>query len=333
MTSREDDTSNMNVSDDPHQAALAQGRTDRASSFRQILVPLDGSHLAESVLPVAARTADAFGAAIVLLHVIERAAPVQVHGERHLRTLAEAEAYLTEIANRLSTAGRHVEYHAHEVPEGDVAKSIAAHVEERHIDLLIVCTHGEGGLRDAIWGSIAQQVLHRSTRPVLLVRATTVQPTPPFMPKTIMVPLDATANAEAAIPPATVFARGLGAELRLVVVVATSDTIPQDQRATATLLPGATRALLDAQEKQASTYLEQFADKIRATGVNTVTEVRRGDAVAELASDTTAHGDGLIVVATHGRAGLQALWSPSVAARLLKRTAMPVLLVPIIERD
>jgi nucleotide-binding universal stress UspA family protein len=146
-----------------------------------------------------------------------------------------------------------------------------------------------------------------------------------------MVPLDATAAAEAALPAATTLARCLGAQLRLVIVVATAETVSGEQIPTATFLPTTTRALLDVQEKQALAYLERLAQSIRSTGVPAMAEVRRGETVAELATDTGEHGDGLVVVATHGRAGLQAIWSSSVATRLLRRTRAPILLVPIIE--
>ena len=301
-------------------------------SFRRILVPLDGSHLAEAILPVVTRLADACGATIVLLHIIERNAPSRVHGERHLTDRRDAEAYLAELTQRLGTPDRAVEWHFHEVPVGDVAASIGVHAEEHAIDLVAMSTHGQGGIREVIWGSIAQQTLQHSPVPVLLVRANASATSQTYDPRTIMVTLDATAAAEAALPYAVSLARNLGAQLRLVVVVATPDTLASTQAPTATLLPSTTRALLDLQEKQAVAYLERLADWIRATGVDTIAEVRRGDAVAQLAIDAGEHDDGLVVAATHGRAGLQAIWSPGVAARLLRRTRAPVLLVPIVER-
>ncbi|HUX86608.1 MAG TPA: universal stress protein [Chloroflexota bacterium] len=301
------------------------------ASPSRLLVPLDGSQLAEAILPIADRLAEAGGATISLLHVIEKAAPTEVHGERHLTSRPEAEAYLSEIARRLREAGRRVEYHVHEVPVGNVAQSIAAHAEEKGSDLILISTHGEGGIREAIWGTIAQQVLHLSTRPVLLVQARPETHVVAFAPRTIMVPLDATAAAEGALPLATALAQQLDTRLRLVMVVPTLETVTAEQVPTATFLPSATRVLFDIQEKQANAYLEQLAEAARAAGVVTQAEVRRGSTVDELAIDTGEHADGLIVIATHGRAGLQSIWTPSVAARLLRRTRVPILLVPIVE--
>ena len=303
-------------------------------TVQRLVVSLDGSRLAEAVLPIAARLAEAFSATIALLHVVEQDAPVRIHGEPHLATRLDAEAYLTQLARQLAATGRLVEYHVHEVPVGNVAQSIAAHAEEQRSDLMLLSTHGAGGIRDVLWGSIAQQVLQVSHRPTLLVRArANTQAAPVFTPRTIMVSLDGTAAAEAALPLARSLARALDVHLRLVMVVPTLETIEGGQVPQATFLPSTTRVLLDAQGEQATAYLEHLAASMRSTGVPTFAEVRRGGPVAELATDAAEHADGLVVVATHGRAGLQAIWSPSVAARLLKRTHAPVLLVPIVEPD
>ena len=300
--------------------------------IQRILVPLDGSRLAEAALPIAARLAAAFGATIALLHVIEKDAPSTVHGEPHLANAVQANEYLVRLTQQLVATGLKVDYHVHEAPVGDVPRSIASHAEEHNSDLIIVCTHGGGGLRRGLWGSIAQRVLQLSRRPVLLARAATAPSSASsFAPATIMVPLDGTAAAEAALPDATSLAHALKAGLRLVMVVPTLDKVAGEHQPKATFLPGTTRMLLDVQQEQATVYLENLAASIRAAGVEAVAEVRRGGPVAELAADAAEHGDGLVVAATHGRAGLQAIWTTSVATRLLKRTNAPILLVPIVE--
>ena len=303
-----------------------------AVRMERMLVPLDGSRLAEAALPIAARLAEATGSTITLLHVIESDAPSSVHGEPHLASGKEAAAYLARLTRELASGGRLVDYHVHEVPVGNVARSIADHAEEQGSDLIIVSTHGAGDIRRGLWGSIAQRVLQLSRRPVLLVRTPRTPPVPaPFAPATIMVPLDGTVAAEAALPLASKLARALGSRLRLLMVVPTLGTVAGDHQPQAAILPGTTRMVLELQEEQATTYLEDLAAYLQAAGVPSVAEVRRGAPVAELAADAAEHGDGLVVAATHGRAGLQAIWSTSVATRLLKRTNAPILLVPIIE--
>jgi nucleotide-binding universal stress UspA family protein len=293
---------------------------------------LDGSHLAEAVLPVVERIALALATPVVLLHVIERGARSTIHGDRHFTNPVEAGAYLDDLARSLAARGLRVTAHIHEVPEGDVASSIAGHAEEESADLIVLCTHGSGGVRDLFYGSIAQQVLQRGTTPVLLVRpATGGDSHGAFLPETILVPLDATAASEVALGPATTLARALNARLHLAMVVATPTTMRGGRAAVATLLPSAARTLLDLEVAQAQAYLTVLARDLAAQGLEVEVEVRRGDAAQELAGEAQEHHVGLVVAATHGRAGLQAIWAGSVAARLLGRTQAPVLLVRTIE--
>lgn len=300
--------------------------------FKRLLVPLDGSHLAEAVLPLVERLAVDFQSTVILLHVLERGAPREIHGERHLNAVPEAREYLEGLSARLRHLGIPVEQHAHDAPEGDVARSVAAHADEQRADLIVLCTHGSGRMRDLLFGSIAQKVLHCGTTPVLLVRPAPDGGAPAFEPHTVLVPLDATAAAEVALDPAQQVARALHARLHLVMVVATSETIRGNRLAAATLLPTATRAALDLEQRDAATYLDDLAGKLRMTALTVTTEVRRGDTASALADEAAEPGVGLVVLATHGRAGLQATWAGSVAAQLLSRTRAPVLLLRTIER-
>ncbi len=292
----------------------------------RLLVPLDGSHLAEAVLPIVERISLACDATVVLLHIIERSAPSAVHGERHLKTADEATAYLEQIARRWHLQDMAVEYHTHNVPEGHVARSIVAHADEEHASLIVLCTHGTGGLRGFLFGTIAQQVLRGGTIPVLLTRPVE-DGAPPFAPRTVLVPLDATVAAEAALGPAEELTRALGASLHLVMVVATPNTIRGDRAATATLLPSASRAMLDLEKADALSYLDGLAERLRSPRLSVTTEVLRGDITSALAAEAAEPGVGLVVVATHGRAGLQAIWAGSVTAQLIMRTRAPVLLL------
>lgn len=296
--------------------------------FSRLLVPLDGSQMAESALPIVARLAAAWDAEVLLLHVLERAAPASVHGERHLTRVEDAHAYLDAQAERLREAGIRVTGHAHEVPEGNVARSIVEHAAQEHAELIVLCTHGRGSVREILFGTIAQQVLRRGATPVLLTRQPERDRAPvAFEPRTILVPLDATAEAEAALGPAAWLARRLGACLRLVMVVATPSTMHGERAATATLLPRASQALLELEQEEAHRYLDALAARLAGADLPVSVEVRRGETAPALASEAASPGVGLVVAATHGRGGLQAIWAGSVTAGLLARTRAPVLLL------
>jgi nucleotide-binding universal stress UspA family protein len=304
---------------------------DGFAMFHRLLVPLDGSRLAESVLPIAERLGEQASAAVILLHVLERGAPSAIHGERHLQKREEAQVYLAEVAARLENRGIAVETHAHEVPEGDVPRSIADHAVEENADLILLCTHGSGGVHHLLFGSVAQQVLKRGTIPVLLARPAPDSAWVVFQPERILVPLDGTAAAECALRPAAELSHLLHAGVHLVMVVATSGTVRGEQQAIAQALPTATRATLELIEAEAGDYLASVAAGLARGGARVSTEVRRGDTTTALADEAAEPGVGLVVAATHGRAGVQAIWAGSVTARLLARTRAPILLLRMIE--
>jgi nucleotide-binding universal stress UspA family protein len=98
-------------------------------------------------------------------------------------------------------------------------------------------------------------------------------------------------------------------------------------------LPSATRVLLDVEQDQSEEYLAGLAQRLRGDGVTVTTEVRRGDTTAQLSADDQEHQFGLIVVTTHGRAGLPARLSGSVVARFVGKTSAPILLIRRVDRE
>jgi nucleotide-binding universal stress UspA family protein len=293
--------------------------------FRRLLVPLDGSRLAEAVLPLVARLASRLGAAVELLHVVERRAPTRIHGERHLRDESDAREYLFgEVAPRLLAAGLGTSGHVHDVPEGDVAASIARHADELSADLIVLATHGSGGMRDILFGSVAQQVLARTPVPVLLVRP---DRTGEGELRRVLVPLDGGADGEAALPAAIGLARPFGAEFLLLRVVPTWSTLPGERGPVAILLPTATAEALEIQAGEAETYVASLAARLEIEGVRSVGRVRRGEPVREIVEGVRREEADLVAMSTHGRAGLGAAWAGSLAARLLKSLPVPALLV------
>ena len=105
--------------------------------FKHILVPLDGSRLAESALGMAASLAKKFGASLTLIHVIEKDAPSEIHSERHLVSPDEAAAYLDEVAHLSALSGVRVSTHVHTSQVSDVALSVTEHSAELAPDLIV----------------------------------------------------------------------------------------------------------------------------------------------------------------------------------------------------
>nr|BBH95712.1 universal stress protein UspA [Thermogemmatispora argillosa] len=295
--------------------------------IKRLLVPLDGSRLAEVVLPSVVALAQRYRSEALLLHILEQHPPAQVHGERHLRDVAEATAYLEAIAARLRAEALTVSVHVHENREQNVARGIVEHVQELGSDLVVMCTHGNGGIRDLLFGSIAQQVLQRSPCPLWLVQPRKDGGAPPFRLRRILVPLDGTPEHEPGLPAAIALARSFEAELLLVFVIPTLATLTGKEAVSGALLPATMRAVLDLAEQGAQAYLQQVVAACQDQGVKAQGTVLRGETVLEVVKLLERQEIDLIVLASHGRAGLDALLSGSVAPRLVGRVTVPLLLV------
>jgi len=297
--------------------------------FKHLLVPLDGSHMAEASLSAAVYLANALKAQVTLFHVIERGAKQEIHGERHLTGSAEAVAYLDEVAARVFPAGMPVERHVHTTEADNVARSIVEHVGELGPDLIVMCTHGRGGIRGFMFGRIAQQVAGLDRTPVLLVPPIAGGVQPAFSCNRMLVTLDGNPEHEESLKVASSLAKNCGAELSLVMAVHTYSTLTGEQAATAKMLPSATHALLDLAEQDAKKYLNSHIVSLQAVGVKATADVRRGDPVMVIIDAAEQTKADLIVLATHGKTGMNAFWAGSTTPNVTNRSVIPLLLVPV----
>ncbi len=296
-------------------------------SPRALLVPLDGSAAAETVLPAAVTLAQRLPARISLLHTLERNAPTQVHGQPHLRTEPEAEQYLQRIADHLAAQGVAVNWHVHEAPVGNVPRNIAVHAAEEGAELILLSTHEAADPRTWLMGAVAQGVIRYAAAPVLLLRTGRNAPVG-FAPGEVIVALDSEGHGEVAVPGARRVACALGVPLRLLSVVPTAETMPGDRAAAARLLPSGANAALDLEAQAVASSLAVLAGRLRAEnpGLEVTASVMRGDPAPAIMTAARAR-NGIIALATHGRTGLDALWSGSIGSRVIARAPGPFLLV------
>jgi nucleotide-binding universal stress UspA family protein len=297
-----------------------------AGPIASLLIPLDGSRMAEATIPIARTVQDRTGGGVTLLHVLEHDAPQSVHGDPHLTTEADAIDYLMAVSERFSGE---VELHVHPNPEHDVARSIAAHAVEFRTDLILIANHGRGGLRERIFGSIAQQVIRRGVAPVLLVPVSGPEVVAqPFDCRTMGVLVNGTAEAETALPGAARLARGLGAAIQLILAVPTAGTLPGDRAAAATLVPGTTRALLDLEADQLAGYASAVVRMLSAAGIPAEASIVRGDPAAAALAEAERLQVDLLAFATHAQSGITGLWNASFGSKVLSRYTRPLLLMP-----
>ncbi len=296
--------------------------------FRRFLVALDGSRLAEEVLPAVSGIARRCGGELVLFHVLEPAPPPTVHGEPHLATADAAERYLESLAAELRTAGLSCRTLLATADHAPVAACIARQARALGADIIALTTHGSGGLRGFLFGRIAQQVLQQAERPTLVVpawRRDQRERRAPAPPRTLLIPLGPSPASRSVVPLAWRLADCLGARIVLARVVPTLEQLNLVERPPAVFLPSATAALLELEQRQAEEDLRAVATSA-PSGLDVTIVVRQGDTVAELAQ--LASTADLVLLTTCGRAGLPGWLAGNVAARLLEQVATPLLLVP-----
>jgi nucleotide-binding universal stress UspA family protein len=280
-----------------------------------ILVPLDGSQLAEQALPYAERLAEATSARVVLSRVLPLA--VLERPEADLESADQARAYLQGVADRLTSKGRVVEA---TTPWADPASEILEQVGSTHADLVVMATHGRSGPGRWLYGSVADEILRRAPVPVILVPPHVAAPWPTDRAPCILVPLDGSRHAEAALGPAEELAAKLGSEIVLLqVVVFPPYSLYGDGSAYLAAFDP------DVQLKEAREYLDALAKRLTVSRVRVVVELGQpAFTIAEIAQREKVD---LIAMATHGRSGLARLVLGSVATGTLQRASVPLMLV------
>jgi nucleotide-binding universal stress UspA family protein len=146
--------------------------------YKRALVPLDGSSVAEAIIPFILDIAGPLDMEVILLRVVEPIVPIVIEGSRHVEVedvearRTDAEEYLAPLAVELRNKAVRVES---QVRRGNPADEIVAAARETGADLIAMSTHGRGGLGRLVFGSVAQAVLRHVDTPVLLMRATEAQ--------------------------------------------------------------------------------------------------------------------------------------------------------------
>ena len=300
--------------------------------FSNLLVPLDGSKLAESVLPVVKRLAERLGCEVKLLHVIEKRPPSRIHGDAHLQDAAGAERYLELIAERLKGWGLNVSSHVHEVPQGDVPRCIAEHAEELEQDLIVLCTHGSGGFKRFVFGTNAEQVLTHGRTPVILIKTDEYGRAPDFSPRSIIAFVDCTPHSDPVLTACSELAMIFQAKLHLLYVVPTAGSVTPEEVPGARLVPTTTRLLLDLETEQTIGRMKEHLQLLLARNVEASGNVERGQAEPAIVGTATDRQADMVAMATRGLAGIGAFWANDLVSRICASYEGALLLFPAIER-
>ncbi len=297
--------------------------------FKHILLPLDGSLLAEAALPAAAYLSGKFKAGVTLIHIIEKNAPREIHGQPHLRSAVEAAAYLKTISRQWFAEDLRVDCHVHTTEVDNVAESIVQHIGEFDYDLIVMCSHGRGRALHLILGSMAQKIISMGSIPVLIARPDENEEIPAFSCSAVLTPLDGDLDHEQALPVAKILATACQATICLAMVVPRFVSLSGQMTVTSRFLPGTVSRMLELSVQSAETYLKTLADKLKSEGFTANAHVRRGDpakSIVLLARELQAD---VIALASHGKSGMEAFWAGSVAHRVCSQCRIPILLIPV----
>jgi nucleotide-binding universal stress UspA family protein len=295
--------------------------------FENFLVPLDTSEMSEQVLPYVELLAGRLGEPVHLLTVADDGQLMQI--APHNVTIAEiveerrisVSGYLKDVRERLEASGVTV---TTEMATGHVADTILNTASRRSSGLIAMATHGRVGPERWFLGSVADRIARSATAPVLLVRPGKDPASAAASIQRVILPLDGSTLAEAAIPQATFLARTFSSPIVLVRTLdltwlATGDGTTGDF----VLTPD----LQELLESDATEYLATTAAGLEDNGLKVERVFSFQLPASEIIEQAHAAPGALIVMSSHGRSGLGRTVLGSVADRVMRTAEAPVLLV------
>ena len=276
--------------------------------YKRILVPLDGSHLAEQVLPYVCWMARSLSLPVELLRVFSTVSEHladPIHG-RSLDVVTagirdEATDYLNQVIRTMDGLSAPITCAAH---EGLAAPWIVDHADKEPGTIVAMSTHGRSGISRWLLGSVTDKVLRTSSSALLVVRPREAEAAPanPEI-KSIIAPLDGSELAEQSLPHVAALAKGLDLNVLLVRVA-------------------------PSEKGECTGYLTDVREKLRLQGVASVESRLLQGHAAETILDM-AHGTdaSLVAMTTHGRSGIGRWMLGSVTDRVVRHSGGPVLVI------
>lgn len=278
--------------------------------FREILVPLDGTYLAGRAVAYAVALAHVWKSRVALYHW----SPPRT-AARHAGAERQAMLQLEALASQCESTGLTVEMIVDHGAYDHLAAAIAEAVRERSVGLIVMATHGQGGVEDAFMGSSVERVVRGADVPVLVIPAEQDQPWERDRDLRVLVPLDGSELSEVALGTA----RTLLADFEGTLVLARA-VDPDAERGDQDAL---TRGIAHARD-----YIARIGSAFADSGLRVQQVIEVGAPAVALEKAAASHDVDVIVIGTHARGGLERLVKGSVTGALLGRAARPVLVVP-----
>lgn len=305
--------------------------------YSKIIVPLDGSELSEQALPYAQLIAQSLPAPVELVQAFD-ILPPGLLGAQNQRVVAQlhqgaqerAAAALEPARQRLEASGLSVGI---VTQRGAPADTIVAQASSDPAALVVMCTHGRGGVSRWVMGSVTDKVLHTMPNPMLIVRAAVTAPETAL--QSVLLPLDGSPLSELAIPHAVSVAAALSAPVTALRITPTQEHYRQ-QLISSTPEMGviadfelATAADLAAQDAEiVAAYLDEVSARLAADHAPApATEHIVHNNIAQAIIERAAAPPSLVAMTTHGRSGVGRVVLGSVTDRVIRHSNTPVLVI------
>ncbi|MBE9501659.1 MAG: universal stress protein [Chloroflexi bacterium] len=302
--------------------------------YKKMLVPVDGSELAEAVIPYSKELAGRLDLDLVFLHVYGPAEseflPIHRAYVERLAEIARRQSQEVQQRTGIQPGGKAVEARG-EVAVGHPAEEILNYADENDIDLILIATHGRSGITRWAIGSVADAVVSASKVPVWLVRAGIPEEIvyDKWPTITMLVPLDGSELAESVLPHVEALAKQRGAELVDVVLVriCESPIIPSYYIYDAILMPKVVQEMEAKYRLAAEQYLAGVEKRLKDVGLRVRSEVFVGSPADTIVDFANTNPFNIIVMATHGRSASTRWVMGSVTDRVVHGVSSPVLIV------
>jgi nucleotide-binding universal stress UspA family protein len=299
--------------------------------YNRMLVPLDGSEMAEVVFPYVKEIASRLGTEVVLLHISSQAVKDFQPMIRNYVDHAAEKIQNCAIVSQQGRPSQPVKIHG-EFVTGYPAEEILRYAEEKTVDLILMASHGRSGLKRWSVGSVADKILRSAKIPVLLVPAGIPGQVPfdQWTSRSLLVPLDGSELAESVFPHVETLA-GIGNAQVVFLRVCEPPAMPTYYSPELSEIPlhwGQYAQQETARCKEvALKYMTNVENRFKKANITVHSEILVGKAADEMINYANKAPFGLIVMATHGRSGLSRLVYGSVAASILVGVSNPILLI------
>ena len=311
--------------------------------YSKVIVPLDGSDLSEQSLPYAELIAKSLDVPIELVQAYDILPPSLLGGSNRQGVVSALEEgsrarALVSMENqrrRLESDGLSVNLVAQRGPAADVIVAVAG---AEPTALVVMSTHGRGGISRWVMGSVTDKVLHTIPNPMLIVRANVLGPAAPESSlRSVVVPLDGSPLSELAIPHAISVAGALSAGITVLRITPSEDqyrtqlnlALPEMGTGTMPDFDMASPDELTADDAaETADYLDDVRNRMSIDHAHGVaTEHQVNDNIAQTIIERASAQPSLVAMTTHGRSGVGRMVLGSVTDRVIRHSNLPVLVI------